>query len=113
MHPQLWPKKLRRLLSAADFTILLLVKPIEAVYHGMGKPHLEFFVSVGRLLMLAVIAVFLASSSGAVGMAIAHVISGVLGLGLAFCLLWLQLDSESRQQLLITLLPTRRASAQK
>jgi O-antigen/teichoic acid export membrane protein len=79
-------------LAALDLALLVLTRPVEAVYHGLHKPHLELVLRGSRLLFLLGTALILAPHFGAVGMAWAQVLSSFVGLGLAVWLLWRELD---------------------
>ncbi len=71
-------------ISAVDFAIILLIRPIETVFHGLHRPHLELLQRALTLPVLVAAALALGSRWGAEGMAAAHIIgTGVsLALGL-------------------------------
>lgn len=71
-------------ISAVDFAIILLIRPIETVFHGLHRPHLELLQRSITLPVLVAAAIALGSRWGAEGMAGAHIIgTGVsLALGL-------------------------------
>jgi len=79
------------LLNAVDFSIFLLTRPIESVFHGLREPHLELWPRVVCIAMLVVIAWLLVPAYGALGMVWAHVIAGIIGLGIAGLLVWRKL----------------------
>lgn len=81
------------LLNTVDFTLILLVRPIETVFHGMYRPQLELALQVIRLLLLVALACGLAPGFGALGMVGAHVVSSVVVLGVAFWLFLRQVGS--------------------
>jgi O-antigen/teichoic acid export membrane protein len=87
-------------LNTLDFALFVLIRPIESVFHGMYKPWLEVAPRVVRLVLLLGAAFLLAPRFGAVGMVWAQVFSGLVGLLLAFALLWRMLDGGSRRQAL-------------
>lgn len=74
------------LINALDFAVLVLTKPVDAVYHGLRKPQLELLRRLGRLPFIVGLALLLVPSYGAMGMAWAQ-----LGSALAVLLvgLWL------------------------
>jgi O-antigen/teichoic acid export membrane protein len=69
-------------LSSVDFAIVLLVRPIETMFHGLHRPHLELIQRWLTLPILLIAALLLTPRWGAAGMAGAH-IAGSLG-SLAF-----------------------------
>jgi O-antigen/teichoic acid export membrane protein len=73
--------------SALDFAILLLLRPIESVYHGLHAPRLELLQRGIALPLLLVAALLLVPEHGALGMAWAHIAAGVATLGVAGWLL--------------------------
>jgi O-antigen/teichoic acid export membrane protein len=80
-------------LNTLDFVIYLIIRPIESVYHGLYKPHLEFILRVARLPILVGLGLILSAMYGAVGMVWAHVISGIAVMGLSIWLLCRHLGS--------------------
>jgi O-antigen/teichoic acid export membrane protein len=80
-------------LSALDYALLVLLKPVVAVYHGLYKPHIELLLRLSCLPLLLGTALALTSRFGAWGMAWAQVLSSLTGLSLGFWLLWRQLYS--------------------
>jgi len=70
-------------LNAVDFSIFLLTRPIDSVFHGLRKPHLELWPRLVRIPLLAVAAWLLVPQGGALGMVWAHVITGMITLGFA------------------------------
>jgi len=86
-------------LNALDFAVGVLIRPVEAAYHGLHKPHLELLLRVAHLPLLLGLALLLAPNFGAVGMVWAQVFSNLLGLVLAVWLFWRALDRETRHQI--------------
>ncbi|HYQ70622.1 MAG TPA: hypothetical protein VET88_01700, partial [Gammaproteobacteria bacterium] len=70
-------------LNAVDFSIFLLTRPIDSVFHGLRKPHLELWPRLIRIPLLGIAAWLLVPGTGALGMVWAHVISGIITLGFA------------------------------
>jgi O-antigen/teichoic acid export membrane protein len=68
--------------NALDFALLLLVRPIESVYHGLHRPQLELLQRLAVLPVLLVAALLLVPRLGAAGMVGSHVLAG--GAALAF-----------------------------
>ena len=78
-------------LNAVDFSLFLLTRPIDSVFHGLRKPHLELWPRLARIPMLGIAAWLLVPEGGALGMVWAHVITGVITLVLAGWLVWREL----------------------
>lgn len=95
-------------LNTLDFALFVLIRPIESVFHGMYKPWLELAPRVARLVLLIGAAFLLAPRFGALGMVWAQVFSGLVGLLLAFALLWRTLDPGSRREAVASFLPSAR-----
>jgi O-antigen/teichoic acid export membrane protein len=87
-------------LSAIDFAILLLIRPVEALFHGLHRPRRELLLRLGTLPLLVVGGFLLASRFGAEGMLWAHIFTGLAALPLALRLLWGALDPDARRQML-------------
>lgn len=79
------------LLNAVDFSVFILTRPIESVFHGLHKPHLELWPRVVRIALLAITAWLFVPAYGALGMVWAHVITGIIALGIAGLLVWREL----------------------
>ena len=77
-------------LNALDIALFVLIRPIEAAYHGLRKPHLELLARVSRFPLL-------------LGMVWAQILSNLVALGVASWLLWRELDPGARVQVLNTL----------
>ncbi len=90
-------------LNALDIALFVLIRPIEAAYHGLRKPHLELLARVSRFPLLLGAALVLAYRFGAVGMVWAQILSNLVALGVASWLLWRELDPGARVQVLNTL----------
>jgi O-antigen/teichoic acid export membrane protein len=75
------------LLNVVDFALLLLVRPVEASFHGLHRPDLELRLRFIVLPVLCVGALLLASWNGALGMVWAHVVAGVVAAPVALHLL--------------------------
>ncbi|PYV29998.1 MAG: hypothetical protein DMG09_28455 [Acidobacteria bacterium] len=90
-------------LNALDIALFVLIRPIEAAYHGLRKPHLELLARVSRFPLLLGAALVLAYRFGAVGMVWAQILSNLVALGVASWLLWRELDPAARVQVLNTL----------
>jgi len=67
-------------LSAVDFALVLLIRPIETVFHGLSRPRLELLQRSLALPILFIAALLLAPRWGSIGMAIAHIIASVTAL---------------------------------
>ena len=67
-------------LNALDFALLLLLRPIESVYHGLHAPRLEVLQRAVVLPVLLLAGLALAPRWGAAGMVWAHVLAGVTSL---------------------------------
>jgi len=91
------------MLNALDIALFVLIRPIEAAYHGLRKPHLELLARVSRFPLLLGAALVLAYRFGAVGMVWAQILSNLVALGVASWLLWRELDPGARVQVLNTL----------
>jgi O-antigen/teichoic acid export membrane protein len=87
-------------LNAIDFALLVLIKPVNAMYHGLLKPQLELIWRAGHLPVLAVGALLLVPRFGAAGMVWTQLVSTTLGAVLAVWLLWHELDTTTRRQAL-------------
>jgi O-antigen/teichoic acid export membrane protein len=74
-------------LNAIDFALLLVVRPIEASFHGLHQPRLELFLRLGILPLLLVATFVLVPRFGAEGMVFAHILAGLLAAPLALWLL--------------------------
>lgn len=74
-------------LSAVDFALVLLIRPIETVFHGLRRPHLELLQRGVTLPVLVVAAVWLGGRFGAMGMAGAHVLASIFSLACGLLLL--------------------------
>jgi O-antigen/teichoic acid export membrane protein len=79
-------------LNAIDFALILLLRPVEATFHGLHRPRLELLLRIATLPLLGGSALFLASRFGAEGMVWAHVLTGLVALPLGLRLLWGALD---------------------
>jgi len=73
--------------NSLDFALGVLTKPVDAVYHGLHKPQLELFRRLIRLPFIYGLAWFLVHQHGALGMAWAQVLSGLVALLLGLALL--------------------------
>jgi O-antigen/teichoic acid export membrane protein len=62
-------------LSSIDFALVLLVRPIESVFHGLRRPRLELLQRALTLPVLLLAAVVLVPRFGAMGMAGAHILA--------------------------------------
>jgi O-antigen/teichoic acid export membrane protein len=90
-------------LSTLDFALVVSIRPIDAVYHGLHKPHLELLLRVSRLILLLAAAFMLVPQFGTMGMVWAQVLSSFMGIGLAVWLIWRQVDLAIRKQVLDSL----------
>jgi O-antigen/teichoic acid export membrane protein len=81
-------------LSSVDFALILLVRPMETVFHGLRRPRLELAQRTMSLPILFVAAWLLAPRWGAVGMAGAHISASVMSLAVGALLLRYALRSE-------------------
>jgi O-antigen/teichoic acid export membrane protein len=97
-------------LNAIDFALLVLMKPVTAMYHGLLKPHLELVWRAGVLPVLVGGAVLLVPRYGAAGMVWAQLVATTLGVGLGAWLLWRELHATTRGQILEALRRGERAS---
>jgi O-antigen/teichoic acid export membrane protein len=97
-------------LNAIDFALLVLMKPVTAMYHGLLKPHLELVWRAGVLPVLVGGAVLLVPRYGAAGMVWAQLVATTLGVGLGAWLLWRELHATTRGQILEALRRGDRAS---
>jgi O-antigen/teichoic acid export membrane protein len=84
-------------LCAVDFAIVLLVRPIESAYHGLGRPRLELVQRGVTLQVLAVSALVLARRWGALGMVGAHIIASVVSLACGAFLIHRALAGTARE----------------
>jgi O-antigen/teichoic acid export membrane protein len=73
-------------LGAVDFAVVLLIRPVESVFHGLGRPRLELAQRCVTFPVLLVAAFLLVSRWGALGMAGAHIIASVLSLAVGLVL---------------------------
>jgi O-antigen/teichoic acid export membrane protein len=89
--------------NAVDLSLLVLGRPINAVYHGLFKPHLELLWRACHLPFLAVGALLLVPRFGAAGMVWAQLLSSAVGLLLGASLLWRELDPKARREALDSL----------
>jgi O-antigen/teichoic acid export membrane protein len=84
-------------LCAVDFAIVLLVRPIESAYHGLGRPRLELVQRGVTLQVLAISALVLARRWGALGMVGAHIIASVVSLACGAFLIHRALAGTARE----------------
>jgi len=81
-------------ISSLDFAIVLLIRPIESVFHGLHRPRLELLQRMLTLPVLSIAALVLASRWGAVGMAWAHIVATAVSLGVGMLLVRRALHAE-------------------
>jgi O-antigen/teichoic acid export membrane protein len=82
-------------LSAIDFAIILMVRPIETVFHGLRRPRLELIQRSMSLPILFLAALLLAPRWGAIGMAGAHISASAMSLAVGALLLRYALGTEA------------------
>jgi O-antigen/teichoic acid export membrane protein len=82
-------------LSSVDFALILLVRPMETVFHGLRRPRLELAQRMISLPILFVSAWLLAPRWGAVGMAGAHISASAMSLAVGALLLRYALRREA------------------
>jgi hypothetical protein len=83
-------------LCAVDFAIVLFVRPIESVYHGLGRPRLELVQRGVTLVVLALTALAFTSRWGALGMVGAHIVASLVSLACGALLVGRALGVSSR-----------------
>jgi hypothetical protein len=80
--------------NTLDFSLIVLVLPIEAAFHGLRRPQLDFFVRAVKLPLLLALAFFLSSKYGAAGMVWSQVLAGAAALSMAYGVLRKFIGSE-------------------
>ena len=83
------------LINTLDFAIIVLIIPMEALFHGLHKPYLELISSLVRLIALFALAMWLIPVGGAIAMAWSHVISAIVAVLAAWWLLKRRSDLHS------------------
>jgi O-antigen/teichoic acid export membrane protein len=81
-------------LSSVDFALILMVRPMETVFHGLRRPRLELAQRSMSLPILFLAALLFAPRWGAVGMAGAHISASAMSLTAGAFLLRYALRSE-------------------
>ena len=66
------------IVSTCDFAILLLIRPIETVFHGLRLPRVELLQRSIGLPVLLIMALLMVPRWGAMGMAVAQVATSVI-----------------------------------
>lgn len=82
-------------LSSVDFALILMVRPVETVFHGLRRPRLELAQRTMSLPILFLAALLFAPRWGAVGMAGAHIAASAMSLAVGALLLRYALRSEA------------------
>ena len=84
-------------LSAVDFSIVLLNRPLETAFHGLSRPRLELLQRFLALPVLLIAGMLLAPRWGALGMVSAHIIASVTALAVGGFVLHRALTAPSGQ----------------
>jgi O-antigen/teichoic acid export membrane protein len=74
-------------LSAIDFAILLMIRPIETAFHGLRRPRLELMQRSIGIPVLLLVALMLAPTLESIGMALAHIATSLVSLAFGWFLL--------------------------
>jgi O-antigen/teichoic acid export membrane protein len=75
------------ILSAIDFAIVVMIRPIETAFHGLSRPRLELIQRGIGLPILIIAALVLVPRWGAIGMAGAHLVASLTTLAFGALLL--------------------------